>query len=230
MDPVTLMIIAGLLGGGGAATQEIPNIVVNKYDKYNKERLAELEALKEGRGLGLSGATKSQIRSEFVEPTLRTLTNQQIAPTSGLMGGDVGTDIARGIAQNAARGQAVGQLQGQAALQVRAADEAKREKQLAEIDERTAYQAARRTEQLQGILNIIYGTGEAVAGEQGFGNLTGPAPEAGTPEPSVLSRKMTNLGPAQDIVYPFGELPPELQNLAQTDPEFAAYLSTMGVA
>jgi hypothetical protein len=219
IPPELLMAaLGGAQGGTGGALPQFlevaPYLFRNKYDKYNK---AELEALmgKKARGdLGITGTDKSVIHESFVQPGLNAI--ERSAPAQNLtQATDYGADLYANLARAAAKGSQIGQLSGQAATVIRGLDEAKREAQLQEIEDRTKYQSDRRQQQLAAGLSILTaGIGGANA-EMQFGKLVGPETASST-MPGITT----------PVAAPEGA--PSWA--APSDPEMVELLKSLGIA
>jgi len=180
MPPELIALIMQMAGGAGmggatAGIEALPTMLRTKEDKYNAAELKKLEADRANGGFGLNSSDKALLSQSYTAPGLKQLNDTARAPVSGLAGGGVagvsGDQIAKQIMAASARGSLAGSLQGQAAGAVRAADLAQIEQKKQELEARTAYQAARRTQQLQAGLSMLTG---------GIGGATSAAQEAKT--------------------------------------------------
>lgn len=148
------MLAKGGMGMAGQTLEVLPTLLPNKADKLNKKRLQELERLEAKNKLGLSGQDKRTMRQTVIDPATKSVRDlQQLSPSlqPGMAAGDT-------VLQRMANQQAYGQVQAKAGAladqTVRAADEAKKKEQLAELEARTEKLAARRQEQQAAALSI----------------------------------------------------------------------------
>lgn len=229
MDPITLLL-AALAIGGSQALETLPVMLNSKEDKYNKEQLKKLESIQKNQGFGLSNNTKELMRNETINPALRSLQAQQNQSTTGVMGGSTGADIARQSIQDANRSQSLGQLTGSVGAQVRALDEAKKEQQKQELENRIAYQSARNQERLAAGLSIPSQIIQGMTGQAMMGQMLGAAPAAAAPAAAAPASTVAKVAPPAPAVpqmptYPTSMAPPApANNPWLSDPAMAQWI------
>lgn len=189
VDPLSLAI-----GGGTAALGTIGGILQstanNSAQRLNRERLNAL-LRKQGAGtLGLSPIEERQMQEAYANPARRAaatgkLQAEQLAAANGnAMAGDLER-------MRNAQAMQVGQAEQQASLATMAADKARKDQQMAEIDQRTAAKAQYKADDLATILGGISksaATGGAVAGA---GSVPGALSWAGNK--NTVTPEMANL-------------------------------------
>jgi hypothetical protein len=175
MDPVSIALLAsGALSAGAGVAGSLLN---NKQQRYNREQLDALMRRKESGTLGMSGTQQRLLDQQLNAPVASAASQaqQRAEQIAAATGGTSGADLSR---LRTERDRTVASGAQNAALQIAAANEQERMRQLNEIEQRLAAQSAMRRDDF----NQIAG---------GFSQAMGPIGELAGGPPATL--RMSNL-------------------------------------
>lgn len=169
--------IAATLGAVQAGVETTYN---NPLQKLNRERLARLLALQEGGQLGLTGAKQAALSQQLLSPVQAAAlaARQRSEQVAGALGYQSGADLAR-LRQE--QGRETSQAALTAAAAIAAADDAERERQKQEIEQRTALKGGLRADDWNAVFRGAAGLAGPIGQSLGQSDPFGKAPAKPAP-------------------------------------------------
>lgn len=124
------LLAAGLVGAGGAAIAQAPNILPSQYDREQRKRLRELQLREEMNALGLTDQERSVLESRLTarsQQASEAATAERNRLLAGTTGAQAGTALLQATLQDEARARA--EVQAQAAVEAADVQERAREEE-----------------------------------------------------------------------------------------------------
>lgn len=191
---------AGIMAGLGAAQFGL-SFVPTAYDRYNRERLDELQGLQDQGRLGLSGAQRQQMEQEVFDPVAAQAHAGRLRQES--LQASMGDAASAADVTRAQREEQrnISQAANRAGLQISRANLEEANAQLQEIEERTAYKGERASQRLEQGAQAIGAVAPLVGQIQAANAVKGVDWKNLSPEDRQMAMSLANAGPQQAYWY-----------------------------
>ena len=213
MDPITLAILGGV---AGSAAGTLPSLLPSKFERENKRRLEELQALEASGGLGLTGQEEAVMQRRLAG-SVQAASQASEAERNRLLAGSGGATSGGALLGAQLADEQRMQAAERAQTEIMAADEERKRRQIEEMRALQASEGQRQAE-AQAAVGAILGAGV----EAGFQTGAQERLFAGARAPSTatVGALASSLGVPEDEAR-------GLIELSVTNPEIFKYLTVM---
>lgn len=150
------------------AAEMITPWIDNPMDIYSKERVAELEQLKEKGELGLTPEEQTMMIESTMSPVRALAREQRLREESSRAAGmGAGQSVAQQQAIRDSMNKAIAGAAKEAGMSIKAADMAKADQQIRELQSQYAYQGQRKQDRINATLQGLAGIGSAIGAMTG---------------------------------------------------------------